>query len=114
MAPSPWRNCLPPLKIILQDEEPLRLRLWNRTPFYGNDDDRADDIMKSVYSSLFDSIDGKPNTKGTVYHLNMLSTTCHVYFGKMLGASANGRFAICLNPTEHHLPMAPIAMDRRR
>lgn len=76
-----------------KDNEPLRLRLWNRTPFYGNDDDRADDIMKRVYSSLFDTIDGQPNTKGTHYHLNMLSTTCHVYFGKMLGASANGRFA---------------------
>jgi formate C-acetyltransferase len=76
------------------NEEPLRLKLWNRTPFYGNDDDRADDLMKMVYSSLFDTIDGKPNTKGTVYHLNMLSTTCHVYFGKMLGASANGRLAL--------------------
>lgn len=61
--------------------------------FYGNDDDCADNIMKRVYNSLFESIDGKPNTKGTEYHLNMLSTTCHVYFGKMLGASANGRFA---------------------
>ncbi|TKB26161.1 glycyl radical protein [Desulfopila sp. IMCC35006] len=81
------------LKNNFADEEPLRLKLWNKTPFYGNDDDRADDIMKSVYSSLYDAIDGKPNTKGTVYHLNMLSTTCHVYFGKMLGASANGRFA---------------------
>ncbi|MFW2365600.1 MAG: trans-4-hydroxy-L-proline dehydratase [Desulforhopalus sp.] len=81
------------LKNNYKDNEPLRLRLWNRTPFYGNDDDRADDIMKRVYSSLFDTIDGQPNTKGTQYHLNMLSTTCHVYFGKMLGASANGRFA---------------------
>lgn len=74
-------------------EEPLRLKLWNKTPFYGNDDDRADDIMKRVYDSLFTTIDGRANTKGTVYHLNMLSTTCHVYFGRMLGASANGRFA---------------------
>jgi formate C-acetyltransferase len=81
------------LKNNFKDDEPLRLRLWNKTPFYGNDDDRADDIMKRVYSSLFDTIDGQPNTKGTQYHLNMLSTTCHVYFGKMLGASANGRFA---------------------
>jgi trans-4-hydroxy-L-proline dehydratase len=81
------------LKNNFQDEEPLRLRLWNRTPFFGNDDDYADNIMKDVYSSLFATIDGKANTKGTVYHLNMLSTTCHVYFGKMLGASANGRFA---------------------
>jgi len=81
------------LKNNFEGEEPLRLRLWNRTPFYGNDDDRADDIMKRVYDSLFAAIDGKANTKGTIYHLNMLSTTCHVYFGKMLGASANGRFA---------------------
>lgn len=81
------------LKGNFKDAEPLRQRLWNRTPFFGNDDNRADDIMQRVYDSLFSTIDGKPNTKGTVYHLNMLSTTCHVYFGKMLGASANGRFA---------------------
>jgi formate C-acetyltransferase len=73
--------------------EPLRLRLKNKTPFYGNDDDFADDIMKDIYSALFDVIDGRPNTKGDSYHLNMLSTTCHVYFGKMLGASANGRLS---------------------
>lgn len=91
------------LKDNFENEEALRLRLWNKTPFYGNDDDRADDIMKSVYNSLFEAIDGKPNTKGTIYHLNMLSTTCHVYFGKMLGASANGRFA-CLPESDGTSP----------
>src|SRR5262249_2201753 len=30
---------------------------------------------------------------GGEYHLDMLSTTCHVYFGKMLGATPNGRLA---------------------
>jgi len=79
-------------------DEPLRLRLWNKTPFFGNDDERADNIMQRVYNDLYDAIEGKPNTKGTSYHLNMLSTTCHVYFGKMLGASANGRLA--------HLPIS--------
>jgi len=74
-------------------KEALRQRLTNRTPFFGNDDDRADQIMQQVYNALFEAIDGKPNTKGTGYHLNMLSTTCHVYFGKMLGATANGRLA---------------------
>ena len=49
--------------------------------------------MQRVYASLFNTIDGKPNTKGTAYHLNMLSTTCHIYFGKKLGASANGRLS---------------------
>ena len=76
-----------------EGQEALRLRLFNKTPFYGNDDDAADGIMQQVYADLFAAIDGKPNTKGTAYHLNMLSTTCHVYFGKMLGASANGRLA---------------------
>ena len=76
-----------------KDQEPLRLRLANKTPFFGNDDDYADRIMQRVYTSLFESIDGKPNTKNTAYHLNMLSTTCHIYFGKKLGASANGRMA---------------------
>ncbi|MEJ2727968.1 MAG: glycyl radical protein [Deltaproteobacteria bacterium] len=76
-----------------ESQEALRLRLLNKTPFYGNDDDRADGIMQRVYADLFAAIDGKPNTKGATYHFNMLSTTCHVYFGKMLGASANGRLA---------------------
>ncbi len=87
------RDLLGALQNNFSDNEPLRLTLWNKTPFFGNDDDAADSIMKKVYDSLFATIDGKPNTKGTNYHLNMLSTTCHVYFGKMLGASANGRVA---------------------
>ena len=58
-----------------------------------HDDDAADAIMQQVYADLLNAIDGKPNTKGTSYHLNMLSTTCHVYFGKKLGSSANGRLA---------------------
>lgn len=46
-----------------------------------------------MYNDLYDAIDGKPNTKGECFHLNMLSTTCHVYFGKVLGATPNGRLA---------------------
>lgn len=88
-----WEQLLDALTNNFADNEPLRLTLWNRTPFFGNDDDRADTIMQQIYNSLFTAIDGKPNTKGTEYHLNMLSTTCHVYFGKMLGATPNGRFA---------------------
>jgi formate C-acetyltransferase len=81
------------LKKNFKGQEILRLRLFNKTPFYGNDDDYADSIMQRVFSSLYRAIDGKPNTKDTSYHLNMLSTTCHIYFGKKLGASANGRMA---------------------
>jgi trans-4-hydroxy-L-proline dehydratase len=74
-----------------EGEEKLRQRIINHTPFFGNDDKYADEIAVRVYNDLLDAIDGKPNVKGGQYHLNMLSTTCHVYFGKVLGATPNGR-----------------------
>ena len=76
-----------------EGQEALRLSIWNRTPFFGNDDEYADSIMQQVYSSLFDSIDGRNSILGPTYHINMLSTTCHNYFGKKTGATPNGRFA---------------------
>jgi formate C-acetyltransferase len=85
------QQLLAALQDNFKEQEALRLRLFNKTPFYGNDEEYADSIMQRVYDSLFNAIDGKPNTKGSFYHLNMLSTTCHIYFGQKLGASANGR-----------------------
>ncbi|GHT34420.1 glycyl radical enzyme [Bacteroidia bacterium] len=73
--------------------EAMRQYILNRTPFFGNDDEAADRIALSVYNDLYNTIEGKPNTKGGCFHLNMLSTTCHVYFGKMTGATPNGRLA---------------------
>jgi formate C-acetyltransferase len=75
------------------DEEFLRQTVINKTPFFGNDDDYADDIAQQIYHDLLAAIDGKPNVKGETFHLNMLSTTCHVYFGKVMGATPNGRLA---------------------
>lgn len=65
----------------------------NHTPKYGNDDDYADDIMKSVFNMYYDSVNGRPTVNGGTYRINMLPTTCHVYFGKVMGASADGRKA---------------------
>jgi formate C-acetyltransferase len=76
-----------------EKEEILRQTIVNRTPFFGNDDNYADSIAVRVYNDLLKAIDGKPNIKGETYHLNMLSTTCHIYFGKVLGATPNGRHA---------------------
>jgi len=85
------------LKAVLNNfrgEEVLRQTIMNRTPFFGNDNDYADSVAVQVYNDLVSAIDGKPNIKpGGKYHLNMLSTTCHVYFGKVMGATPNGRLA---------------------
>ncbi len=73
--------------------ENIRKLVMNETPKYGNDDDYADEILKDVFESYFESIDGRPNTKGGQFRINLLPTTCHVYFGSVLGASPDGRLA---------------------
>src|SRR5271157_4450861 len=73
--------------------ETTRLMLWNKTPKYGNDDDYADAILAQVFDAFFDEVNGRPNTKGGAYRVNYLSTTCHVYFGSVTGATPDGRKA---------------------
>jgi len=72
--------------------ETLRQRLVNKTHKYGNDDDYADELMTRTFRMLFAAIDGRPNTKGGgAYRVEMLPTTCHVYFGEVCFASPDGR-----------------------
>lgn len=73
--------------------EPLRQMLLNRTPRYGNDNDYADGLMRRAFEAYFRAVDGRPNTKGGRYHINLLPTTCHVYFGAVTGATPDGRHA---------------------
>ena len=76
-----------------EDAEDILMMLLNKTPRYGNDDDRADSIMRMVFLAFFHEVDGRPNTKGGRYRINMLPTTCHVYFGTVTGATPDGRRA---------------------
>ena len=74
-------------------EEKMRQYIRNHTPFFGNDDAYADEIAVRVYDDLVEAIEGRPNTRGGKTELNMLSTTCHNYFGSVCGATPNGRMA---------------------
>ncbi len=65
----------------------------DKTPKYGNDDDYADDIMQEVFELYRSTITGRPNMKGGKYGVDMLPTTCHVYFGDVILATPNGRKA---------------------
>jgi pyruvate formate-lyase/glycerol dehydratase family glycyl radical enzyme len=76
-----------------KDNERLRRMLLNKTPRFGNDDDCADDIMVQVFEAYYNAIDGRKNTRGGTYHINLLPTTCHVYFGSVTGATPDGRQA---------------------
>ena len=81
------------LRVNFEGCEKTRLMLWNKTPKYGNDDPYADGILVQVFNLFFDEINGRPNTKGGHYRVNYLSTTCHVYFGSVTGATPDGRKA---------------------
>ena len=74
-----------------EGEEQFHQTLLNGTPKYGNDDDYADDILRRVFETYFAAIDGRPNTKGGQHRVNLLPTTCHVYFGSVCGATPDGR-----------------------
>ncbi|MEN6456565.1 MAG: pyruvate formate lyase family protein, partial [Prolixibacteraceae bacterium] len=76
-----------------KDTEALHLKLVYKTPKYGNDDDRADDQLRKVFELYFQAIDGKKSPRGATYRINLLPTTCHVYFGSVMQASADGRMA---------------------
>ncbi|MDH7485780.1 MAG: glycyl radical protein [Anaerolineae bacterium] len=81
------------LRDNFEGHERVRQMLLNKTPKYGNDDDYADAMMVDVFEAYFQAVDGRKNTKGGTYHINLLPTTVHVYFGSVVGATPDGRRA---------------------
>jgi len=73
--------------------EEARAMFLNKTPKYGNNDAYADDIMLRAFNMYFNAVDGRKAVNGGIYHIDMLPTTCHVYFGSVTGATADGRLA---------------------
>ncbi|MEM0111441.1 MAG: glycyl radical protein [Candidatus Parvarchaeota archaeon] len=69
------------------------LRNPDKTPKYGNDDDRADSIavrLVDEISKLVESYPCSPIRKAS-RRVYWLPTTVHVYFGKVTGATPDGR-----------------------
>ena len=73
--------------------EELQYQLVYNTPKYGNDDDYADEQEVEVFNMYYDALNGRKSPRGADYRVNMLPTTCHVYFGKVTGATPDGRNA---------------------
>lgn len=87
------KELLSALRDNFESHEKFHSELLNNTPKYGNDEDYADSIIRKVFESYFELIDGRPNTKGGHFRVNLLPTTCHVYFGSVIGALPDGRLA---------------------
>lgn len=81
------------LKDDFSGHEKLRQLFLNKTPKYGNDDDYADAIMLKVFEIFHEAVNGRRTPTGGTYRIEMLPTTCHVYFGSVIGATPDGRNA---------------------
>ena len=81
------------LKNNFEGAEKTRKMLLNKTPKYGNDNGYADELAQKAFNAYFDVLDGRSNTKGGEYRVNLLPTTVHIYFGHVTGATPDGRKA---------------------
>ncbi|WP_422443542.1 trans-4-hydroxy-L-proline dehydratase [Thermoanaerobacterium sp. DL9XJH110] len=75
--------------------EMLRQIIMNKTPRYGEDDDYTDKIAKKIVDNVVDIIEKYPPSpvRKASKRVYFLPTTAHVYFGKVTGATPDGRKA---------------------
>ncbi len=88
-----WDKILRALEADFTDYEEIQHDMIYESPKYGNDDDYADRIAVEVFEIYYDAVNGRPSSRGGVHRINMLPTTCHVYFGSVIGATPDGRKA---------------------
>ena len=88
-----WKELMRATESDFRGCEQIHHDLIYETPKYGNDDDYADQQAVSVFEIYYDAVNGKPDSRGGIHRINMLPTTSHVYFGSVIGATADGRKA---------------------
>jgi formate C-acetyltransferase len=86
-----WAELKHSMDANFENFDQMRAQLVYDTPKYGNDDDYADEHATWVFEAFYDAVNGRPTPRGATYSINMLPTTCHVYFGKVTCATADGR-----------------------
>lgn len=73
-------------------------------PYYGNNDDRADDMAKMLVSKMMNKIRNYPTYRNAVHTQSVLTITANVVYGKATGNTPDGRkkgepFAPGANPS---------------
>lgn len=74
-----------------QGEERFRQLLLNRCPKYGNDIEEADLLAHKLVSDFCDEIQKRKGMRNGTYIAEIHSVAMHTIFGKLCGATPNGR-----------------------
>ncbi len=81
------------LRTDFDGQEVLRQRLINRTPKYGNDDDRVDQFASRWGDRYCDLVEQHSTIRGGVYQPGFYTVSAHVPMGANVGATPDGRHA---------------------
>jgi formate C-acetyltransferase len=71
----------------------LRERIVNDCPRYGNDDPRADDLLRHLYDRIARSLEGRRNSWGQAYAPQYFGWLAHAMRGRHTAATPDGRLA---------------------
>ncbi|MDL2236274.1 glycyl radical protein [Christensenellaceae bacterium OttesenSCG-928-K19] len=74
-----------------KDNEALRLYFENKIPKYGNDNAEADACLRWIMDTYFDSLEGHETIRGGPFVGSCISIAANVPFGKLTGATPDGR-----------------------
>jgi pyruvate formate-lyase/glycerol dehydratase family glycyl radical enzyme len=87
------RRLIEALRRNFEEDEPLRQRLMNRVPKYGNDVAWVDEIGHQWIRYFTTRVSTYRNVRGGPYHTGLYTVSAHVPMGKNVGATPDGRYA---------------------
>jgi len=87
------KSLIDALSANFENYEEFRYELIYHTPKYGTDNDYADKYTQQIFENYYNAVNGRSTPRGATTRVNMLPTTCHVYFGQKIKALPDGRKA---------------------
>ncbi|WP_419175976.1 formate C-acetyltransferase [Desulfosediminicola sp.] len=81
------------VKVIREGSLAKGYEVSGEFPFFGNDDDRVDDLAVKLVEKMSAALKKRPTYRGAKHTLSVLTITSNLVYGKITGATPDGRKA---------------------